>query len=89
MYWRQLFVTAGMVLLTLVLLGTSFFSLSYNYVRQQATEEIESRAQVMSQLSISYLEEGRYMEIEDLRSDPGFIQLVSFAATVSDMHFMI
>jgi signal transduction histidine kinase len=78
-----------MVLLTLVLLGTSFFSLSYNYVRQQATEEIESRAQVMSQLSISYLEEGRYMEIEDLRSDPGFIQLVSFAATVSDMHFMI
>ena len=33
LYWRQLFVTAGMVLLTLCLLGASFFSLSYNYAR--------------------------------------------------------
>ena len=30
LYWRQMFVTAGMVLLTLLLLGASFFSLSYN-----------------------------------------------------------
>ena len=33
LYWRQLRVTAGMVLLTLCLLGVSFFSLSYNYAR--------------------------------------------------------
>ena len=36
LYWRQMFVTVGMVLLTLFLLGVSFFSLSYNYARGQA-----------------------------------------------------
>ena len=28
LYWQQLFITAGMVMLTLILLGASFFSLS-------------------------------------------------------------
>ena len=89
LYWRQLFVAAGMVLLTLTLLGASFFALSYNYARNQKTEEIRSRAQVMSQLSISYLENGRFLSIEKLQSDPAFRQLATFAATVSDMQFMI
>ena len=30
LYWRQLYVTAGTVMLTLLLLGASFFALSYN-----------------------------------------------------------
>ncbi len=85
----MLILTAGMVLLTLALLGAAFFSLSYNYARGQKSEEVASKAQVMSQLSINYLENGRYMDIEDLRSDPDFQQLASFAATVSDVHFMI
>ena len=89
LYWRQMFVTAGMVLLTLLLLGASFFSLSYNYARGQKSEEIMAKARIMSQLSINYLENGRYMDIEDLRSDPDFQQLASFAAIVSDVHFMI
>lgn len=88
-YWRQMSVTAGMVLLTLFLLGASFFSLSYNYAREQKSEEIQSRAQVMSQLSVSYLENGRYLDIDDLRDDPDFQRLASFAAVVSDVHFMI
>ena len=89
LYWRQLFVTAGMVLLTLFLLGASFFSLSYNYAKEQKSEEIRGRAQVMSQLSVSYLESGRFLSIEELRSDPDFRQLATFAATVSDVQFMI
>ena len=89
LYWRQLFVTVGMVMLTLFLLGAAFFSLSYNYARGQKSEEVASKAQVMSQLSINYLENGRYMDIEELRSDPDFQQLASFAAMVSDVHFMI
>ena len=89
LYWRQLFVTAGMVLLTLSLLGASFFSLSYNYAREQKAEEIRARAQVMSQLSLSYLENGRYLSMEELQSDPDFRQLATFAATVSDVQFMI
>lgn len=89
LYWRQLFVTAGMVLLTLVLLGASFFSLSLRYTRDQRFGEITDRAKVMSQLSISYLENGRYLNIEDLRNDPSFQQLATFAAAVSDVQFMI
>ncbi len=89
LYWRQLFVTAGMVMLTLFLLGASFFSLSYNYARQQKSEEIQAKAQVMSQLSVSYLESGRFMDVEELQNEPGFQQLATFAATVSDVDFMI
>ena len=40
LYWRQLYVTAGTVMLTLLLLGASFFALSYNYARNQRSDEI-------------------------------------------------
>ena len=30
LYWQQFMLTAGLVLLTMVLLGVSFFALSYN-----------------------------------------------------------
>ena len=89
LYWRQLLITVGMVLLTLSLLGASFFALSYNYAREQKAEEIQGRARVMGQLSISYLENGRFLDIEELQNDPDFRQLASFAATVSDVQFMI
>ena len=89
LYWRQLFVTAGMVMLTLFLLGASFFSLSYNYARSQKSDELLSKAQIMSQLSVSYLESGKDLTIEELRNDRDFQRLASFAATVSDVHFMI
>ena len=89
LYWRQLFVTAGMVMLTLFLLGASFFSLSYSYARSQQSDELLDRAEIMSRLSVDYLESGRYLNIEDLRNDPGFQQLASFGATVSDVQFMI
>ena len=89
LYWRQLFVTAGTVLLTLCLLGASFFALSYNYAREQRGDEITAQARVMSQLSVSYLVSGRYLSIEELRNDPSFQQLASFAAMVSDVDFLI
>ena len=59
LYWRQMFVTVGMVLLTLFLLGAAFFSLSYNYARGQRDEELAGQARVVGQLSVSYLERGR------------------------------
>ena len=31
-YWRQFSINVGLVALTLVLLGTSFFALSYSYI---------------------------------------------------------
>ena len=89
LYWRQLSVTVGMVVLTLALLGTAFFSLSYQYARGQKYEEIETRAQTMSRLSVSYLENGRFLSIEELRSDPDFQRLAAFAAAVSDVQFLV
>ena len=89
LYWQQLFITAGMVMLTLFLLGASFFSLSYNYARNQKSDELVSKAQVMSQLSVSYLENGRYLAVEDLQNQSDFQKLASFAATVSDVQFMV
>ena len=83
LYWRQLFVTAGMVLLTLALLGASFFSLSYNYVRQQRSEELLVRAKTVASLSAHYLQNNRFLNEDE------FQKLASFAASVSDVDFLI
>lgn len=88
-YWRQMSITVGMVLLTLVLLGTVFFSLSYNYARGQKTDELLERAQVVSRLSVRYLESGRYLTMEELRQDQVFQQLAATAAMISDMDILV
>ena len=89
LYWRQMSITVGMVLLTLVLLGTVFFSLSYNYARGQKTDELLERAQVVSRLSVRYLESGRYLTMEELRQDQVFQQLAATAALISDMDILV
>ena len=89
LYWRQMFVTVGMVLLTLFLLGASFFSLSYSYARSQQDDELAAQARVVGQLSVNYLESGRYMDMEELQSDEDFQRLATFAATVSEVDFLI
>ena len=89
LYWRQMFVTVGMVLLTLFLLGASFFSLSYSYARSREDEDLAAQAQVVGQLSVSYLESGRYLDIEELQHEEDFQHLATFAATVSDVDFLI
>jgi signal transduction histidine kinase len=83
LYWRTLFVTVGMVLLTLTLLGASFFSLSYNYARQQRTGDLEGKARVVASFSAGYLEKNAFSTEEE------FQQLTSFAASVSDVDFLI
>ena len=89
LYWRQMSITVGMVLLTLVLLGTVFFSLSYNYARGQKTDELLERAQVVSRLSVRYLESGHYLTMEELRQDQVFQQLAATAAMISDMDILV
>lgn len=83
MYWQQLIVSVGLVLLTMFLLGTSFFSLSYSFIYNQSVEELEGKADVVAQLSASYFEQDGAMEQEDLR------QLANFAASVSDVDFFV
>ena len=77
LYWRQMAVTVGMVFLTLVLLGVSFFSLSYSYARGQKTDELMVRAMAVSKLSVRYLETGRYLSMEELQKDEQFRQLAA------------
>ena len=82
-YWRQLFMTAAIVLLTLFLLGASFFLLSYNYARQERMEELKTRAVVVARFSASYLQDNVFSSEEEFR------ELASFGASVSDMDFLI
>ena len=83
LYWRQLSVTAGMVLLTLALLGASFFSLSYNYAHQQRSEDLQAKASMVAGLCASYLQSNHFLNEEE------FQKLASFAASVSDLDFLI
>jgi len=78
-----MFITVGMVLLTLTLLGASLFSLSYNYIRQQRGEDLREKASTVARLSSHYLELNRFLNGEELRS------LATFAASVSDVDFLI
>ena len=82
LYWRQLFVTAGTVLLTLLLLGASFFSLSYNYAKQQRSEELQAKAKAVAGFSAGFLGDGG-------ESGEEFRRLTAFAANISDVDFLI
>lgn len=83
LYWRQLLAMVSMVLLTLFLLGASFFSLSYNYAKNQENDELRGRVQMVARLAAGYLENDPSYDREDFR------QLAMVAANVSDVEFLI
>ena len=83
LYWRQLLAIVSMVLLTLFLLGASFFSLSYNYAKNQENDELRGRVQMVARLAAGYLENDPSYDREDFR------QLAMVAANVSDVEFLI
>ena len=83
LYWRQMLVTMGTVLMTLVLLGASYSALGYNYARQEKISEMGDRAQTMARMSEEYLRSRYFSSEEDLS------RLAAFAASVSDMDFLI
>ena len=64
LYWRQFMLTAGMVLLTLALLGVSFYALSYNYTLSEKRQEMRDRAVLVAQLSVDYFTAGEDAERE-------------------------
>jgi hypothetical protein len=55
LYWQQFLLSAGLVMLTLVLLGVSFFALSYNYTLSQRREEMRTRADLVARMSTDFL----------------------------------
>ena len=54
-YWQQFSLIAGIVLLTLLLLGASFYALSYNYLVGEKRDEMKMRAQLIVQLTADYI----------------------------------
>ena len=52
-YWRQFTVTVGMVALTLILLGTSFFALTYSYIVAEKRGELKDKAEVIAQMAVT------------------------------------
>ena len=56
-YWRQFTLIAGMVLLTLLLLGTSFFALTYTYIMTEKKNEMVEKAELMAELSATYADD--------------------------------
>lgn len=46
-YWRQFGVNVALVTLALLLLGTSFFALSYTYIMEEKCSELEDKARIM------------------------------------------
>ena len=61
-YWRSFTVTVGMVALTLVLLGASFFSLTYSYIMTEKRSELKDRAEIIAQMALdAYAKAGSWV----------------------------
>ena len=78
--------SAGMVLLTMVLLGVSFYALSYNYTVSEKRGEMRDRANLIAQLSVTYLVAGG--ETETTQED-ALRALAGVASRMTDVDFLI
>ena len=78
-YWRTFTVTVGMVALTLVLLGASFFSLTYSYIMTEKRSELKDRAEIIAQMALdAYAKAGSWLaRQDDLRTMVGVAQQMS------------
>ena len=86
MYWRQFGISVGLVALTLVLLGASFFSLTYSYMMTERRVELEEKAEIIAQMAeraYSGSSAGLGLWSEELRD------LVDVAQQMSDINFLI
>ena len=87
-YWSQFTLTAGLVLLTLVLLGTSFFTLSYTYLMSEKQQELREKAQMVADLTHTYANDGSLSDIFGGRNE-GLQIIAQVAASISDIDFLI
>ena len=86
LYWQQFFLTAGMVLMTMLLLGTSFFALSRSQTLSEKRGEMLDRARLIARLSAEYLETGE----DDAPGRRDTLRtLAGVASLISDVDFLI
>ena len=87
-YWRTFTVTVGMVALTLVLLGASFFALTYSYIMTEKRSELKDRAEIIAQLAVrSYNEPALFQRWDTLQEN--LENLADVAQAMSDTNFVI
>jgi len=87
-YWRQFVLIAGMVLLTLLLLGTSFFALTYTYIMTEKKDEMVEKAELMAELSATYADD--FPMPGYFGDDRQGIRIIAqVAASLSDIDFLI
>lgn len=103
-YWRQFGVNVALIALTLVLLGTSFFGLSYSYIMEEKRGELEDKARIMALKAEEMVREQLKQE-ENLLRDPfsseedyrqaweaqseKLEELIDMAQEMSDIQFLI
>lgn len=85
LYWQQFLLTAGMVLLTLLLLGASFYALSYNYTVKEKRGEMKDRAELIARMSAPYLISAANNE----QPDDSLRNMAGVAASMSKVDFLI
>ncbi len=103
-YWRQFGINVALIALTLVLLGTSFFALSYTYIMEETRSELEDKARIMALKAEEMVREQLKQE-ELLERDPfsneadyrkaweaqseKLEELIDMAQEMSDIQFLI
>ena len=79
LYWQNFILTASVVMLTLGLLGASFFAISYAYAVDERSGEMEQKAKVVAGL----VENSLSGDIRNIQ------ELASVAASMTDVEFLI
>ncbi len=86
LYWRHFATIAGMVLLTMLLLGVSLFALSYTTGAKDKRSEMRSRAELIAQLSVDYFKGG---VDESVDQDEALRKLADVSTRMTDVNFLI
>ena len=86
LYWQQFSLIAGILLLTLLLLGASFYALSYNYLVGEKRDEMQTRAQVIAQMTADYLAAS---EADQEEVDSSLSRMAGVASMMTEVNFLI
>ena len=86
LYWHQFALTAGLVLLTLLLLGASFFGLSYTTNVASRRAQIKSQAEIIAQMTTDYFSAGSGFWSNQ---DEALRKLAGVASRMADVDFLI
>ena len=83
LYWQQFLLTAGMVLLSLLLLGVSFYALSYNDTVSERRSEMRQHAELIANMS------GDYLASDGQTASPSLQNLIALAAGLTKADFLL